>query len=73
MARASAEYERRTDGVVVGGVAVEPDAQVRHEPLDGVAQVVGAEQLVLHDPAGEHAVADLVAEERVVLTEQVEQ
>ena len=54
-------------------VAVEAEAQVGHQPLDGVAQLVGPEQLVLHDPAGEHAVADLVAQVRIVLAEQVEQ
>ena len=73
IARASAEYERRTRGLVVAVAAVEPEAQVGRQPLDGVAQLVGTEQLVLHDPAGEHAVADVVAQVRIVLAEQVEE
>ena len=60
-------------GIAIVGVTVEADAQVRHQPVDGVAQLVGSEQLVLDDPAGEHPVADLVAQERIVLTEQIEQ
>ena len=63
------------DGAVLvdPGVAVEAQAQVRHEAVDGVAQVVALEEVVLHDPAGQHAVADLVAQPRIVLAQQVEQ
>ena len=62
-------------GPVVVGVASpsRPSRRSGHQPLDGVAQLVRAEQLVLDDPAGQHAVADLVAQVRIVLTEQVEQ
>ena len=66
---------RAAHGGVVGVdlVAVEAEAQVGHQPLDGVAQVLAAEQVVLHHPAGEHAVPDLVAQPRIVLAQQVEE
>ena len=64
---------RAAEHRVVVAAAVEAEAQVGHQALDGVAQLVRAEQLVLHDPAGEHAVADVVAQVRIVLAEQVEE
>ena len=60
-------------GLGVAAAAVQAEPQVGHQPLDGVAQLVGSEQLILDDPAGQHAVADLVAQVRIVLTEQIEQ
>ena len=62
-------------GAVVLGVTVtvEPVAHVGDQPFDGVTQVVGTEQLVLDDPPGEDAVADLVTEEGIGFVEEVEQ
>ena len=75
MASASAEYERRTAALSgsIAVVAVEAHAQVGDEALDGVAQLGPVEQVVLDDPPGEHAVADLVAQPGIVLAEQVEE
>ena len=64
------------DGTVVVAVitrTVEAVAQVGHEAVDGIAQIVGSEQVVLDHPAGQHAVAHLVAQERIRLVEQIEQ
>ena len=53
-------------------VAVETVAQVGQQPFGALPQLVGADQLIVHDPAGQHLVADVVAEERVGRAEQIE-